>query len=175
MNDIQLAVPAWWISFMTRTVYSHTTLNAIQYYISLSIKRSWKNMVKVILADSSRTFRHHPFCKSVSPLLLLAYLEQPLLKCIDWISLWETPRFHLMLVYNEVADAVLFGTFLWTEFVNYLYNIHFAGLKYILVGRGYIIKIIVIVFTGIMYIWRKFRPYVIQRYHWIYLKYLEGL
>ena len=34
MNDIQLAVPAWWISFMTRAVYSHTTLNAIQYYIN---------------------------------------------------------------------------------------------------------------------------------------------
>ena len=31
MNDIHLAVPARWISFMTRAVYSHTTLNAIQH------------------------------------------------------------------------------------------------------------------------------------------------
>ena len=33
MNDIHLAVPARWISFMMHAVYSHTTLNAIQYKI----------------------------------------------------------------------------------------------------------------------------------------------
>ena len=36
-NDIQLTVLARWISLislMARAVYSHTTLNAIQYYIN---------------------------------------------------------------------------------------------------------------------------------------------
>ena len=35
MNDIQLAVPTLWISFMARAVYSNKTLNAIQYYINI--------------------------------------------------------------------------------------------------------------------------------------------
>ena len=33
MNDIQLAVPVCWVLLMARAVFSHTTLNAIQYYI----------------------------------------------------------------------------------------------------------------------------------------------
>ena len=37
MNDIQLVVPARWLSFMTRAVYFHTTLSAIQYYINIGI------------------------------------------------------------------------------------------------------------------------------------------
>ena len=36
MSDIQLATDRW-ISFMTRAVYSHTTFNAIQYYINLVV------------------------------------------------------------------------------------------------------------------------------------------
>ena len=53
MNDIHLAVPAQWISFMTRVVYSHTTLNAIQYYmiiqqVILSIILVQKNLGEMI-------------------------------------------------------------------------------------------------------------------------------
>ena len=41
MNDIQLAYLDRWISFMACAVYSHITLNAIQYYINTGITLSY--------------------------------------------------------------------------------------------------------------------------------------
>ena len=70
MNDIHLPVPARWISFMTRAVYSHTTLNAIQYYILLII-------VALLVKRKEKKIEHNNSCPSQGNSAVLQFCAPP--------------------------------------------------------------------------------------------------